>query len=419
MNKLKIDETAFDAEMAANAKPNSRGVPSVEDPAKKLTQTKLAPADKQPGKPVVAPVAKKKKGGGEVYLTPVSPVAVAMSIRHLAVMLKSGLALEQAVKVLSGQAEDKRIQSAWDEVAVDIVTGRSLAEAMSKHRNVFNEITISMISVGEQGGTLEKNLHFLADFLKNAYELQRKVKGALVYPMIVFSFTFLEMLGVIVFILPRLEPLFKSMPDVPAFTQFLLNLSNFVRTNGLATAGIFVGAIIIFKILFSTPPGKKFATWLSLNFPIIGKLTKFTLITTFSRTMNILMGGGMPLSTALKIASETIGNYKYKEILEEITENVKSGQNLADSLAKYPKYFEPTYIRMIEVGESTGTLEDNFQQLYEFYEEDVKEMTTNMTTLLEPILLIFIGCMIGLLAITIISPVYQLASSINSVGTKR
>lgn len=379
-----------------------------------MAETKPA-QQSTPEKPITKQQAPKTKRGtgGNIYLSAVSPIDVAMSIRHLSIMLRSGLALEDALRVLSEQTPDMRLRNAYADILTDIRSGNNVGDAMQKHPKIFSQIAISIIRIGEQGGTLESNLIFLADFLKKQYELQRKVKGALIYPMIVFGLTFVEMMGVIFFILPKLDSLFSTFDDLPSFTKLVLDVSKVVRENAVIFAVGLILTYTLIRILLNTSNGKKFKDIVGLKFPIIKRLNKNTILTTFSRTVAILLESGIPISKTLEIASDTIGNHVYKKILVKVSEEVKSGQTLATSLSRYPQYFPPTYVKMLEVGESTGSLEETLKHMYDFYQEEVEDMTDNLTTLLEPILLIFIGAMIGFLAIIIIAPIYQLTGNLN------
>ncbi|MFQ5492691.1 MAG: type II secretion system F family protein [Candidatus Dojkabacteria bacterium] len=342
----------------------------------------------------------------------VSPLDIALSIRHLSIMLKTGLAIEDAIQVLSEQTADDKLREIYTKMLKDVRSGMTMAESMQEHKKVFSKIIISIINVGEQGATLEKNLLFLADYLKKNYELQRKVKGALVYPIIVFGITVIEMLGVIFFILPKLESLFSAFENTSTFTITILGIAAFIRTNGLLLVIILITLGFTFSRFLGTKPGKRFSDWFQLKVPVLKKLNKNNIITSFSRTLGILLESGIPIEEAMKIASGTMGNGIYEKVLIKAYKNLKKGKDLADSLSKHPSLFPPTYVKMIEIGEQTGSLEDNLNYLYEFYAEEVQDMSNNLTTLLEPLLLIFIGIMIGLLALTIIAPIYQLTGTI-------
>lgn len=358
----------------------------------------------------VLPIKKK----GFHFRRGVSDLKLVFAIRHLAIMLKSGLALEGAMTILAEQIDDWRLQEIFTEILVDIRNGISIAESMKKHRDVFNNLIISLISSGEQGGTLEKNLLILSSYLKKSHEMKQKVKGALVYPLIVFGMTGLEMIGVIYFLLPKLEGMFSAFGNVPEFTQFVLKASAFMRDNTLAIViiGTILG-VILTMFLNKTKAGKHFKDRVALGFPVFKNLNKNNILATFSQTFALLLDNGIPINDSLKIASETSDNTIYSDALNNVTDSVMSGMSMSNSLAVYPKLFPVTYIKMVEIGEQTGSLSETLIYVYEFYAEEAAEISNNLATLLEPILLIFIGVMIGGLAMIIIGPIYQLMGTIN------
>ena len=358
---------------------------------------------------------KKKKGGAQIYLTGISQLTVLVSIRNLYLMLRSGLALNEAVRTLAEQTPDERLQKIYLEIGDKIDGGKNLADSMKDYPKVFSDIVVSVITVGEEGGTLEKNLLFLSDYLKKAHTLGKKIQGALIYPGIVFLLTFAEMLGVIFLILPKLEDLFKSFENVPSLTKAILAGSEFVRNNAILLAIGLVALIALTLVFLRSKLGKRFKDVMGLKTPVIKKLNQNNILATFARTLGILLETGIPLVSALDIATSTVSNSQYRKILEKVVKDVKSGRSVADSLSDFDKYFPPTFIKMIEVGESTGTLEENLGYLYDYHAEEVEEMANNLSTLLEPLLLIVIGFMIGGLALIIIGPIYQLTGSINEI----
>lgn len=343
----------------------------------------------------------------------ISELDIAFAVRHISVMLKSGITIDGAVKVLSEQATNANLKKVFAAIYEDVQGGVSLAEAMEKYPKAFSRTITSIISVGEKGGTLETNLKFLADYLKKNHELQSKLRGAMLYPIIILSLTMVEMLGVVFFILPRLESLFTGFANIPEYTLFVMNMAKYIREHGIEVLGVLIVLFFLMRYYLGTKSGQNLKDRTMLRIPILGKLFRFNLLMQFARTMNILMENGIPIEKALKISSETTANVVYSTVLQKIYLSVREGLNLADSLAKYPKLFPITFVKLIEIGEETGTLGENLNYLYEFYEEDVTEMSNNLTALLEPMLLIFIGAMIGGLAIMIIGPIYQLTSTIN------
>lgn len=374
----------------------------------------IKPAGKElPRRSVSASVPMKKKNA--FYFGGVNPLKLAFAMRHLGIMLKSGLSLEAAVSVLAEQLDDQRLKDIFAEILYDINNGVSVAESMRKHKDVFSNLVISLISSGEQGGTLEKNLFILADYLKKSHELQQKVKGAMIYPLIVLGMTSVEVLGVVYFLLPRLDTMFSAFGDLPEFTKIVLDAAKFIRDN--TTAIVVGGAItLIFGGLFlrKTKIGKRIRDFFALNFPVFKNLNKNNILATFSQTFALLLENGIPITNALKISSETSDNTIYTEALDKINLSVQSGLSLAQSMAMYPKLFPVTYTKMVEIGEQTGSLSETLLYVHDFYAEEAMEISNNLATLLEPILLIFIGVMIGGLAIIIIGPIYQLMSTINA-----
>lgn len=355
-----------------------------------------------------------KKKGGSVYFSKISPLKMAFAFRHMGIMLKSGLSLEAAIKVLSEQLDDARLREIFAEILFGINEGVSIAETMRNHRNIFSNLVISLISSGEQGGTLEKNLFILADYLKKAHELQQKVKGAMIYPLIVLGMTSVEVLGVVYFLLPRLDSMFSTFGDLPEFTKVILDAAKFIRDNTVSLLLIILVFIITLALFLNkTKIGKRIKNWFALNFPVFKNLNKNTILSNFSQTFALLLENGIPITKALEIAAETSDNVYYQESLAKINESVQGGLSMAQSMEKFPKYFPPTYSKMVEIGEQTGSLSETLLYVHEFYAEEAAEVSNNLATLLEPILLIFIGVMIGGLAMIIIGPIYQLMGTIN------
>lgn len=337
---------------------------------------------------------------------------VVLSIKHLSIMLKSSMAIEDTLKALVEQTANKNLKVVWLDVLTQLQGGKSLSESMEEHSRVFSHIIVSIIRAGEEGGTLEKNLSYLADYIKKDYELKKKVKSALFYPAFILCFTSFELIAFIFMIIPRLEPFFKSVKEVPAFTQMILTGSEFVRGNVIAIVAVLILGFLGMRFYFRTKPGIKSKDKIMLGLPIIKHLVINTILANFSRTLGILLESGIPITKALSICSETVGNHIYTNAIGDLKEKVKSGENLADSLAKHASLFPPTFSKLISVGEETGTLEANLLYLHEFYADEVNDMSSNLTTLLEPILLVFIGGMIGILAIALVVPIFQVTSSI-------
>ncbi len=339
---------------------------------------------------------------------------IAMSIRHMSVMLRSGISLANTVNIMSEQSENPILRKVFAAIYVTIQKGVSLAESMRRYPKVFSSIIISIIEVGEQGGGLDQNLLFLSDYLKKKHDLQKKINGALLYPLIVLCLTAVEMSGVIFFVLPKLETLFLTFKNIPRYTVIIMLVTRFIRLNWYyILAGLLFVALLMY-LYFKTKRGQRSLSKISLVFPIVNRVVKLQILTSVARTIGVLMSNGIPLVRAIRITAETTSNSVYNEILSKIAAEVENGKSLAIALEEHKKYFPETFIKLIELGESSGTLEENLRYLYGFYSEDLAELTNNMASLIEPLLLILIGSMIGLLAVIIIGPIYSLTSAINN-----
>jgi len=345
----------------------------------------------------------------------VSPVDIALSMKHLVTMIGSGLAIDESLEVLVKQVEDPYLKKVYSDIQKDVVSGKSLTEAMKRYPKIFSKMVVSIVDIGEQGGTLEQNLIFLAQYLKKQYELNRKIKGSTTYPLIIFGLTITKMVGVIFFILPKLESVFRGLAEVPPLTLAILDFSAFLRDYWpQVLIGLGILYVLFFKLFLPSNAGGAFKDFMALNVPIFKEINKKQILANFSRTLGILLQSGVPFQKALVIASDTIGNRYYKNALQKMNEMTKDGKNLFESIGSFPKLFPPTFVKLIETGEKTGNLEDNLNYLYDFYTEEVLDLSSNLTTLLEPLLLIFAGGMIGALALLIITPIYQLTGSINN-----
>lgn len=336
-----------------------------------------------------------------------------LMVRHFSTLLKSSLPIEDAITTIIEQSTNEKLKKAFQQILIDVQNGDSIAKSMEQYPKIFPRVVISIIRAGEEGGTLEKNLLYLADYLKNNYKLQKKLQAALFYPLMVIGITILELLGVIFFVLPQLDSLFKSFPNVPEFTRVLLTTAKFLNKNFLWISLILAAIGVGIYFFFRTKMGKTTLDWLKLNIAVIKSLTIASTLTNFSRTLGILLESTIPLSTALRISAESIDNSYYSKILYEVREKVRGGETLASSLEIYPKFFPLTFVKMIEIGEQTGSLEEDLLYMHEFYNEEVNDISNNIATLIEPVLLVFIGIMVAFLAISIVVPIYQLTSSIN------
>lgn len=343
----------------------------------------------------------------------VSTSNLLISIKSLAALLRASISLSDAIKTMSEQSNDKNLNRIYAYLHKKVEEGSSLSDAMRLFPKIFPETMVSVVDAGERGASLEKNLLFIAESIKKSHDLNRKMKGAIIYPIIIISMTVAEFVGMIFIVLPKMENLYSSFPNVPPFTIFIMNSAQAIRDNWwIILLAIFLLGFL-FYLFLKTKVGRYFTSWLSLHFPILKNLFISNILASFSRTLGVLLASGLPLSKALLISSTTMSNSIYSDILKKVHSNIDRGQNLASSLAVYDQYFNKSFIKMVEIGELSGTLEENMMYLHDYYSDDVTEMSNNIVTLIEPLLLILVGVIIGLLGITILMPMYQLMGSIN------
>lgn len=343
----------------------------------------------------------------------VSTSNLLISIKSFSALLKASIPLSEAVKTIAEQSSDPNLNKIYKYVGEEVDKGLTMAEAMRLFPKVFPETVSAVVEAGEMGGSLETNLMFIAETIKKDWELQKKLKGAIIYPLIIITMTAFMFLGMIFIVFPKLEILFEAFENVPPTTKFIINTATWIRTNWYIILGGFAVFLVSIILFLKTKPGKRFLGWLALNFPILKKLFKSNILASFSRTLSVLLASGIPLTKSLAITTTTTSNSSYSEALKKVCATIESGKDLSISLSEFPQFFNTSFIKMIDVGEISGTLEDNLMYLHEYYSDEVTEMSNNIVTFIEPILLILVGAIIGLLGVTIFLPIYQLMGTIN------
>lgn len=334
--------------------------------------------------------------------------------KNLAVMLRSGISISEIIETLSTQAKSGTFKKVLFQVGEDVTRGRSLERALGKHPNLFDQFYLSLIRVGEESGTLEESLFYLIDQMEKEQELRKKVQGAMLYPAIVLMATGGIGLVLAIFVLPQIIGLFESLKvDLPITTVILISVSRFIRDWGLvalpSAVVLIIGLIALLKTRFVKPYWHAFI----LKLPILGSLLQNISLASLTRNLGIMLKSGLTVTAALETVSEVEGNLVYKKDLIKIAEAVKKGKSIESALVdgKY-KEFPLFMIRMVGVGEKSGNLEENLVYLGDYFETEVDTVTKNLATTLEPMLLIFIGIIVAFVALSIISPIYQVTGSI-------
>jgi type IV pilus assembly protein PilC len=350
----------------------------------------------------------KKKEKKQFYIGGVSQKTILLFTKNLAILLKSGSTLSEALDVLKGQAKSK-FRQILKRITKETQTGLSFGETLEHHPKTFSEIYRNIIKIGENSGTLEKNVEYLADQLEKSNKLRKKVVGAMIYPMIILVGTLLLGMGLAIFVLPKISRMFKNFKvELPWTTRALIWLSDFSQNHGLLTLIIFVvtiGLIIFFIKLKSTKP---VTHKIILITPIIGALSKSINLSMFYRSLGILLKSGMTIDEGIRVCAKTVPNYYYKKQLLLIYSKIKSGESLHNTLKEAPKLFPATDTQIITVGEESGTLTDALTYSASIHEEDLNDTTQNLSVILEPVLFIFLGFAVAILALSIISPIYSI-----------
>ncbi len=333
--------------------------------------------------------------------------------RNLAVMVSSGLTVSKAIMNLSVQTQNKAFQKILREVYDEVQSGKTLSEGLAKYPKVFNELFTSMVYVGEISGNLEEVLDILALQLEKENDLLSKVKGAMIYPAVIV----VAMLGIgilmLTFILPRITGVFKDMNvTLPASTQFIMAVSDFLRNHAIASVILFFGGIFAVRLFATTEVGKKFFDWLFLRLPIVGNIIIKVNCARFARIYSSLLKSGVSVMDSLTIVKKTLANSYYKGALDESISEIQKGVDLSVVILRYPKLFPILVPQIIQVGEETGKTESVLRRLAEFYEEEVSQITKNMSSIIEPVLMILIGGSVGFFAVAMLTPMYSVLENI-------
>jgi type IV pilus assembly protein PilC len=334
--------------------------------------------------------------------------------RNLQVMMNSGVSLPRALGILEVQAKNKVFRKALEKVKTEITKGISFSDALSLYPSIFSDFFRSMVKVGEETGTMENVLTISVDQMQKEYDLNSKVKGAMVYPTVIF----IAMLGVgalmLVTIVPQLASTFKDMgAELPVATQLVIASGDFLKEQWLIVIGSIFLIVFGFLRLLKTPLGKRVFDTISLRAPIFSQIVKNVNAAFTVRNLSSLIGSGVSLPRALEVTSGTVGNVYYRDALLAVKEQVKKGEKFSDAIARYSSIYPITAIQMIAVGEETGETSAILIKLAEFYENEVSETTKNLTAIIEPLLMVVIGFAVGFFAISMIQPLYSVLQTVD------
>lgn len=333
---------------------------------------------------------------------------------NLSVMLKSGVSINDCLVTLATQADSKRFGKAIGDVAVAIEQGEILSAAFAKHEQVFSPIFVNLIKAGEQSGTLQENLTFLATWFERSSDLKRDVDGATLYPKLVLSAALLLGGSLSIFILPRLIPLFGQLDvELPLITKVLLSVSVFVQTQWFLSLIVIAVLFTVIKFITKIFVVRKFLHTAYLKLPVMGPILVEYQLALIMQLLATLLRSGLPISEAIDIAHDVAPNIRFKESIHTMGEKVRVGVGISKAMTEYKNLYPPLCQNIVSVGEQSGTLADSFEYLADHYTREVKAKAKRLPTIIEPLLLIFIAMIVGLVALAIVLPIYKLTGSIN------
>ncbi len=333
--------------------------------------------------------------------------------RQLSTLQDAGLPILRSLRILEEQQKPGMLRVAIRLVAEDVEAGASLSEAMGRHPKAFDRLYVNMIRAGELGGVLDLILNRLADFMEKAQALKRKIIGAMIYPIAVITFAVLIVSLLLMFVVPKFAKIFDDMGEkLPAVTKALLDLSqNMVEGGWIWIIAVPVGFVVITKLLRTTESGAYFLDRTKLSIPIMGQITGKSSVARFSRTLGTLLAAGVPILEALAITADTAGNEVYTRALRNVRDSIREGESIAKPL-RQARVVDPMVVNMIDVGEETGELDKMLEKVADTYEEEVETLVAGMVSLLEPVMVIVLGAIVGFIVIALFMPMVQLINSV-------
>ncbi len=333
--------------------------------------------------------------------------------RNLGNMLEAGLSFTRALAVMEKQTNNQKLKSVFQSITTDISSGKTFHEALQKFPKVFPTIFVSMIKAGEESGNLSESLKTVADQMEKTFMLQKKVKGAMVYPGVII--TVMLIIGVIlmVFVVPKLTKTFKDVKtELPNSTKFVIWISDTLSSHLFLFIGIIAVMIFALITLAKSTKGRKMFDWLSIRLPVIGRIIVESNSAKTARTLSSLVGSGVNLIQSVEITRDVIQNSYYKKVLDDTILAVEKGKSLTTAIEQNQKLYPVFVTQMISVGEETGKLSHMLQGTATFYENEVEQKTKDLSTIIEPMLMVFVGAAVGFFAIAMITPMYSVMNNL-------
>lgn len=349
----------------------------------------------------------------EALINRVKDDEIVMMTRNLAAMLRAGLALSRALSVIERQTTNPKLKSTVDAVREDINRGQQFNEALGKFPKVFSRLFVSMVKAGEEGGSLAEALDAIGMQLERASNLKKKIRGAMIYPAIVIGVMFILGILMMIYVVPTLSTTFKELEiELPMATQIIIGTSDFLSEHSIIAIGIMIGFIAAVMSFFRTRIGRRGFEWFIIHIPVIGPMTKETNAARTARTLSSLLRSGVDVVGALAITEEVVQNSYYKTIVKDSAARVEKGKPLSEAFVERTDLYPVLMGEMLAVGEETGQISEMLVEVADFYESEIERKTKDLSTIIEPLLMVVIGAGVGFFALAMIAPIYSISEGI-------
>jgi len=346
-------------------------------------------------------------GGGKV-----ATKDLVVFTRQFATMIDSGLPLVQCLDILASQQENNSFKAILYKVKESVESGSTFADALGKHPKAFDDLFVNLVAAGEVGGILDTILNRLAAYIEKAMKLKKKVKGAMVYPTTIMAIAVIVVGVILVFVIPTFAKMFADFGgELPAPTRIVIGLSSFLKKYILVMIGIGFGINWAFSKYYATPKGRRLMDQLALRLPIVGPLIRKVAVAKFTRTLGTMISSGVPIMDGLEIVAKTAGNKVVEEAIYKVRQAISEGKTMAEPLAA-SGVFPPMVVQMISVGEATGAMDTMLSKVADFYDDEVDDAVGALTSMMEPLLMVFLGTVVGGMVIAMYLPIFKLAGTV-------
>ena len=357
-------------------------------------------------------VRQKEAGINIQFGTGISTRDIVIFTRQFATMINSGLPLVQSLDILAEQSENQHLRKVIQEVLYDVESGNTLADAMGRHPKVFTDLCVNMVAAGEAGGILDTILLRLATFLEKNDALVRKIKGAMIYPGVIFTVAALAVVILLIFVIPTFQNMFESAGiPLPFMTQLVINMSAFLQAFWWACGIAVVATVFIIRQTYATDGGQLFIDRILLNLPILGDLQRKAAVARFTRTLGTLVSSGVSILEGLEITAKTAGNRVIHDAVMGSRASIAGGETIAGPL-KESGVFPPMVVQMINVGEQTGGLDEMLTKIADFYDEEVDAAVEALLAAMEPIMIVVLGVIVGGMIVAMYLPIFDMINAV-------